>query len=75
MLEDCRLICNGSLLYQIEEGSPDASQQAVVYIMEIMVAFILIVAAVIIWNIYSILVRERRNESGLLRVCGYPRTD
>lgn len=70
MLEDYRLICNGSLLYQIEEGSPDASQQAVVYIMEIMVAFILIVAAVIIWNIYSILVRERRNESGLLRVCG-----
>ena len=65
-----RLICNSSLLHQIEDGPSDESSQAVIYIMQIIVIFILIVAAMVIWNIYGILVGGRREEIGLLRVCG-----
>ena len=69
-LESYHLICNGQLLQQLEDGPADESGQAVIYIMQIIVIFILIIAAMVIWNIYSIIVGERREEIGLLRVCG-----
>lgn len=69
-LEEYHVIYNSSLLYLINEGTPDDSEKAVMYITQILIIFILLVSAMIIWNIYNILIEERREEYGLLRVCG-----
>lgn len=70
ILSEYHLICNSSLIYQLEEGTPDDSKKTVMYIMKILTSFILIVSIMVIWNIYSIFMNERRKEFGLLRVCG-----
>ncbi|MBE5927902.1 MAG: ABC transporter permease [Lachnospiraceae bacterium] len=69
-LEEYHVIYNSSLLHLINEGTPDDSEKAVMYITQILIIFILLVSAMIIWNIYNILIEERREEYGLLRVCG-----
>ncbi len=69
-LEQYRLIENGQLIGLLHEGSPDDSQRAVVYITQIMIVFILLIAALIIWNMYALLFEQRREEYGLLRICG-----
>lgn len=69
-LEEYRLIVNSQLIGLLHEGSPDDSQRAVVYITEIMIAFVLLIAALIIWNMYALLFEQRREEYGLLRICG-----
>lgn len=70
ILETYRLIENCQLIGLINEGSPDDSQRAAVYITEIMIVFVLLIAALIIWNMYALLFEQRKEEYGLLRVCG-----
>ena len=69
-LEDYHMIYNSELLGLINEGTPDDSERSVIYITQILIAFILIISAMVIWNVFSIRIEERRKEYGLLRICG-----
>lgn len=69
-LEGYRLIENSQLIGLLQEGTPDESKRAAGYIVEIMIVFVLLIAALIIWNMYAFLFEQRREEYGLLRICG-----
>lgn len=69
-LEPYRIIANQALINLESHQTRDDSVKMVEYTTKILVVFVVLIAALIIWNIYMILLDERKKEYGLLLICG-----